>query len=67
MRYTFFAILGFLWIGSVANAQSLTDWTAYTSFRSVSGAVEDSEGRIWMTTNGGVLVADGNEVIKKLQ
>ncbi len=66
MRYTFFAILGFLWIGSVANAQSLTDWTAYTSFRSVSGAVEDSEGRIWMTTNGGVLVADGNEVIKKI-
>lgn len=66
MRYTLITILSFLWIGSVVNAQSLSDWTAYTSFRSVSGVVEDSQGRIWMSTNGGVLVKDGNEVVQKL-
>ena len=66
MRYTLITILSFLWIGSVVNAQSLSDWTAYTSFRSVSGVVEDSQGRIWMSTNGGVLVKNGNEVVQKI-
>ncbi|MFY0698420.1 MAG: hypothetical protein JXR11_11250 [Balneola sp.] len=66
MRYTLFTVLSFLWIGSIVNAQSLSDWTAYTSFRSVSGVVEDSQGRIWMSTNGGVLVKQGDEVVRKI-
>lgn len=66
MRYILFPILCFLWGNSGVNAQSLSDWTAYTSFRSVSGVVQDSEGRIWMSTNGGVLITDGKEVIQKI-
>ncbi|MEQ9280487.1 MAG: two-component regulator propeller domain-containing protein [Balneola sp.] len=66
MRYTIFSVLLLFCCVVDLSAQSILDWQSYTSFRSVSDITEDSKGRIWMTTEGGVLVTENSKVIKTL-
>ena len=66
MRYTIFCVLLLFCFVVDLSAQSILDWQSYTSFRSVSDITEDSKGRIWMTTEGGVLVTENSKVIKTL-
>ncbi len=66
MRYTIFCVLLLFCFVVDLSAQSILNWQSYTSFRSVSDITEDSKGRIWMTTEGGVLVTENSKVIKTL-
>jgi hypothetical protein len=66
MRFILVAALILFSIVEKSYAQSFFDWESYTSFRSVTDITEDSEGRIWRTTDGGVLVSQDSEIIKTL-
>ncbi|MEO9884845.1 MAG: two-component regulator propeller domain-containing protein [Balneola sp.] len=50
----------------LSNAQSNSDWKAYTSFRNVTEIETDNEGRLWTSTDGGVLITDQGETVKSL-
>ena len=49
-----------------AIGQSIGEWTAYTSLRSVSSILEDSEGRIWSFTSGGIGIFEDTILVKTL-
>lgn len=60
----FFLVITFSTIN--VEGQSIGDWTAYTSLRSVSSVLEDSEGRIWSFTTGGIGIFEDTVLVKSL-
>lgn len=56
-------LLLFILLGSSIlslSAQDFGSWSAYTSFRNVTGITTDSQNRVWTSTTGGILITDEN-------
>ena len=66
MKNIFFPILLVFIFSTFVISQSFLDWTAYSSFRTVSGIAEDNENRQWVITDGGIIVYDGDKVVQTL-
>jgi hypothetical protein len=64
MKYIFFLIL--IIISTQGYAQSLLDWKAYTSYRSVIAIEEDSNNRYWVSTEGGVAIYEDSVLLNTL-
>lgn len=66
MKNIFITVLFIALSSGRATSQSFLDWKAYTSFRTVNSIVKDDNGRVWSASEGGIVVYEGNQVLKKL-
>ncbi len=60
------SLFALLIISHAVLAQGISEWKAYTSFRSVLAIAEDKDGRLWTVTDGGVAIYEDISLVKSL-
>ena len=53
-----------MFCSSIANAQSIQEWTTYSSVRTVNDLTLDEDNKIWAATTGGVISVNSDEELK---
>ncbi len=66
MKKTVFCCLIAALVTTSINSQEFSDWTAYTSYRFIKSSANDSEGRTWISTDGGLAIIAEGEVERRL-
>ncbi|MEP1151403.1 MAG: two-component regulator propeller domain-containing protein [Balneola sp.] len=66
MRNLFVTIILLLVSAGPINSQSILDWTAYTSFRTVNDILQDENDNAYLATEGGIAIYQDTVLIKTL-
>jgi hypothetical protein len=64
MKYIFLIVACLL--PTLVHSQSILDWKAQTSFRSIIGIEQDDDDKLWLSTNGGIAVYEDTVLVKSL-